>query len=73
MGPSLVEHDRAQRVLQFRNTAQRIYANLPAADRARLDDYARGVNLFIAQHQDSLPAEFRLLAIGRSRGAAWTR
>jgi penicillin G amidase len=43
-------------VLQFRNTAQRIYANLPPADRARLDDYARGVNLFIEQHQDSLPA-----------------
>jgi penicillin amidase len=62
MGPSLVEHDKAQRVLQFRNTAGRVYANLPAADRARLDDYARGVNLFIEQHQDSLPAEFRLLA-----------
>jgi penicillin amidase len=62
MGPSLVEHDKAQRVLQFRNTARRVYANLPAADRARLDDYARGVNLFIEQHQDSLPAEFRLLA-----------
>jgi penicillin amidase len=61
MGPSLVEHDKAQRVLQFRNTARRIYANLPAADRARLDDYARGVNLFIEQHRDDLPAEFRLL------------
>jgi penicillin amidase len=61
MGPSLVRHDRAQRVFQFRNTAQRIYANLPAADRARLDAYARGVNLYIAQHQDSLPPEFRLL------------
>jgi penicillin amidase len=62
MGPSLVEHDKVQRVLQFRNTARRVYANLPAADRARLDDYARGVNLFIEQHRDSLPAEFRLLA-----------
>ena len=62
MGSSLVGHDKAQRVLQFRNTARRVYANLPAADRARLDDYARGVNLFIEQHQDSLPAEFRLLA-----------
>jgi penicillin amidase len=62
MGPSLVEHDTVQRVLQFRNTARRVYANLPAADRARLDDYARGVNLFIEQHRDSLPAEFRLLA-----------
>jgi penicillin amidase len=61
MGSSLVEHDKAQRVLQFRNTAQRVYANLPAADRTRLDEYARGVNLYITQHQDSLPAEFRLL------------
>jgi penicillin G amidase len=61
LGPSLVRHDRTQRVLQYRNTAQRIYTNLSPADRARLDDYARGVNLFIAQHQDSLPAEFKLL------------
>jgi len=62
LGPSLVPHDREQRTLQFRRTAQRLYANLAPADRARLDHYARGVNLFIAQHQDSLPAEFRLLA-----------
>ncbi len=61
MGPSLVAHDRAQRVLEFRNSARRIYANLPAAERARLDDYARGVNLFIEQHGNSLPAEFCLL------------
>ena len=38
-----------------------IYSNLSTADRVCLDDYARGVNLFIAQHPDSLPAEFRLL------------
>ena len=61
LGPSLVRHDRSQRTLQYRNTARRIYANLPAIDRARLDDYARGVNLFIAQHPDNLPAEFKLL------------
>ncbi len=61
MGPSFIRHDRAQRVLQIQTTARRIYANLPAEDRARLDAYARGVNLFIAQHRDSLPPEFRLL------------
>jgi penicillin amidase len=61
MGASLVTHDKTQRVLQLRTTAQRIYANLSAEDRARLDAYARGVNLFIAQHQDSLPPEFKLL------------
>jgi penicillin amidase len=61
LGPSLVPHDRMQRVFQFRNTAQRFYDHLAQADRARLDAYARGVNLFIDQHQDSLPAEFRIL------------
>jgi penicillin amidase len=61
LGPSLLKHDKVQRVLQLRNTARRIYANLPAADRVLLDDYARGVNLFIDQHPGSLPAEFRLL------------
>jgi len=61
LGPSLTAHDKAQRVLQIRATAQRIYANLPAADRGRLDAYAQGVNLFISQHQDSLPPEFKLL------------
>jgi penicillin amidase len=61
IGPSMVMHDKTQRVLQLRNTAWRIYANLPADDRARLDAYARGVNLYIAQHENSLPPEFRLL------------
>ena len=61
MGHSLLKHDKAQRVFEYRNTARRIYANLPAADRTRLDNYARGVNLFITQHQDSLPPEFKLL------------
>jgi penicillin amidase len=61
LGPSLVKHDKAQRVYQMRISAQRIYDNLSPTERAPLDDYARGVNQFIAQHQDSLPAEFRLL------------
>ncbi len=61
MGPSLLRHDKAQRMFQFRNTAHRIYANLPAEERSRYEAYARGVNLYIAQHQDSLPPEFHLL------------
>lgn len=69
MGPSLVRHDKTQRVLQFRNTARRIYANLSRQDRARLDAYASGVNLFIAQHADSLPPEFKLLMY---RPAPWS-
>jgi penicillin amidase len=63
LGPSLVRHDKAQRVFQFRNTARRVYSNLPAVDRTRLEAYARGVNLYIAQSEASgnLPAEFKLL------------
>ena len=61
MGPSMLRHDKAQRMFQFRNVAHRIYANLSPEDRARIEAYARGVNLYIAQHQDSLPPEFRLL------------
>jgi penicillin G amidase len=61
MGGSLVKHDTVQRVFQFRNTSRRVYAHLAEADRARLDAYARGVNLFIAQHPDGLPPEFALL------------
>jgi penicillin G amidase len=61
MGRSLLKHDMAQRILQFRNTAQRIYGSLPADERTRLDAYARGVNLFITRHPDSLPPEFALL------------
>src|SRR5215475_5105563 len=69
MGRSLLKHDIAQRVLQFRNVAQRIYNNLPTDERGRLDAYARGVNAFIAQHPDSLPPEFALL---RYKPRPWT-
>jgi len=61
LGPSLAGHDRSQRVLGFRKAAERMYAGLDAQDRRWMDDYARGVNLFIQQHQDALPEEFRLL------------
>ena len=64
LGPTVLEHDRAQRVFQFRNVAQRVYNSLPEADRHRYEQYARGVNLFIQQaeqNQARLPAEFRLL------------
>ena len=61
LGPAMLKHDREQRVLGFRGAAERIYSQLPAADRRRFDDYARGVNLFIDTHQQSLSPEFRLL------------
>jgi len=61
MGRSLVIHDKWQRVLGIRRTAERIWANSPADQKARFEAYARGVNLYIAQHEDALPVEFRLL------------
>ncbi|HEU5351705.1 MAG TPA: penicillin acylase family protein [Terracidiphilus sp.] len=61
LGPSLVDHDRAQRLLRFARVARRVWANLPPQSKARFRAYASGVNLFIAQHAHSLPPEFRLL------------
>jgi len=61
LGPTLVAHDKAQRVFRFPLLANEIYAKLSPADKQHIDDYTRGVNLFIAQHQGSLPAEFSLL------------
>jgi len=61
LGPALIPHDISRRVLEFHNVASRIYAHLAPDERSRLDDYARGVNLFIRQHQHNLPPEFRLL------------
>src|ERR1700683_3446511 len=63
LGPSLVKYDKAQRVLQIRLTAQRFYNDLSTDDRVRLEDYARGVNLYIAhaEQSNSLRVEFRLL------------
>jgi penicillin G amidase len=61
LGPSLVDHDRLQRYLLMRPTAERMAAQLSARDRQYFEDYARGVNAYIALHEDDLPAEFRLL------------
>ncbi len=71
LGSSLVEQDKVQRVLEIRLTAERIYDRLSTDERARIDDYARGVNLFIAQceRSNSLPVEFRLLMY---RPKPWT-
>jgi penicillin amidase len=71
LGSRLVEHDRMQRVLLIRQTAERVYRNLAEDERARLDDYARGVNAFIAASEQGgmLPAEFKLL---HYQPRAWT-
>ncbi len=60
LGSNFVEHDRIQRVLEFRQTAERLTASLSPQDRRLFEDYARGVNAYIGE-ADALPAEFRLL------------
>lgn len=71
LGPGMVRNDKTQRVLRILRTAQRIYNRMSVVDRAILDDYARGVNLYIAQCEKSntLPPEFRLLGY---RPEPWT-
>jgi penicillin amidase len=61
LGPSLVDHDRQQRILQLRNAADAAVVAMPADQRHQYDAYARGVNAFIDTHQHSLPVEFTLL------------
>ncbi len=61
VGPDVIEHDRQQRILGMRLAARKTIETISAADRARVEDYARGVNAFIESHRDRLPIEFRIL------------
>ena len=61
LGSSVVEHDKLQRVLQIRPAAEHLTATMPEDQRRLFEAFARGVNAYIAAHQDNLPAEFRLL------------
>lgn len=61
LGASFLPHDRVQRVLLMRATAERLAASLQPRDRRFFEDYARGVNAYIAENFDHLPAEFRML------------
>jgi len=69
LGRPLLDHDRLQRTLQLRASAERAIAVLPADQLHWLDVYARGVNASIAEQSDHLPVEFRLL---HYRPEAWT-
>jgi penicillin amidase len=61
LGPRLLDSDRESRKLRLRRIAENAYITLPAADRAALAAYTRGVNQFIATHLNNLPVEFTLL------------
>jgi penicillin amidase len=61
LGPSLVPHDRLQRILQLRAAADRATAVLAPDQLHQLQAYANGVNAFIATHRSTLPIEFHIL------------
>ena len=52
-----------RRILEIGQAADAALAAMDPADQHFLEDYARGVNAYIAQTQDHLPAEFRLLRL----------
>src|SRR6266851_4295680 len=69
LGPGLLAHDRLQRTLLIRASADRALATLPADQLHLLERYAAGVNASIDLQRAHLPLEFRLL---RYQPAPWT-
>ena len=61
VGPAALEADRDARRLRIRHAAEQHLRTLPAADRAVLAAYARGVNYYIETHRGKFPLEFTLL------------
>jgi penicillin G amidase len=61
LGEQTLKLDREQRILGLRATAKKSLALASERDRRFYEDYARGVNTFIASHGDRLPIEFRIL------------
>ena len=69
LGQKLVDHDRLQRTLQIRASADRILQVLPADQRHWLEVYARGVNTSMGAQLSHLPVEFRIIGY---QPALWT-
>jgi penicillin amidase len=69
IGSTMLQHDRIQRFLQVRASADRAISQLPANQRHYLEVYARGVNASMEAQRNHLPLEFRIL---RYEPAAWT-
>lgn len=61
VGDIALKHDRQQRILGIRATAERGWQAASAEDRQQFGAYARGVNAYIETHRDQLPIEFRIL------------
>ena len=61
LGPSVLEHDREQRILGLRGIARKSAEALSPQERGYFQAYARGVTAFAGTHLDRLPIEFRIL------------
>jgi len=61
LGDETLDEDKFLRTVDLYGAAQKDWAALDAETRQYLEDYAQGVNAFIASHQDRLPIEFLLL------------
>jgi penicillin G amidase len=60
-GPLALKSDKQFRTFGFSRAADRDFAAMDKDSRALMEAYARGVNAFIQQHQNTLPLEFTLL------------
>ena len=61
VGDVAVKHDRQQRILGIRATAEKGALAATAEDRQQFGAYTRGVNAYIKTHRGGLPLEFRIL------------
>ena len=61
LGVATVESDQDARRLRLRRAAEQIYTTLPAADKASLAAFARGVNAYIESHHGRYGFEFTVL------------
>jgi penicillin amidase len=61
VGVAGIEADRDARRMRLRRIAEQIYAQMPAADKAAMAAYARGVNAYIESHRGRYGFEFALL------------
>jgi penicillin G amidase len=61
VGKQALETDEESRRLRLGRIAEESEQSMPAADRAMLAAYARGVNYFLETHRGKLPIEFTLL------------
>jgi len=58
LGKDAVGIDRFARVLGFRKSAERDWEAMGEEDRAVMENYAQGVNAFLADNRSNLPLEF---------------